>query len=249
MFWFKKKEIIIDCFVTHSTIHDIHPVAPAYNFFPEGWKRLDRSKKCKPYEEEHPDSKIEIEVSTSKKCVSIINLFTSGFIIPAWSDFDIEMSENSKIMSYSYNTDIKVRQHPSWQLWDELYSGYGHAKVMSPWIIREKEGVHFSWHQCDWNNTTDLHNYRIVSGVLDFKYQHQSNINMFIKQGNVISFKAGEPLVHLIPLSDREVKIKTHLVTKDEIDKIDYRPIKYMNSYNNIKKVLSKKGKCPFNFT
>lgn len=248
MFFFKRKQIIIDCFVVNPTIHDYYPIQSANKFFPDGWKKHPRSKKIKLHEYVEPSSNIEVELPTIKKCIGFIDLFSSGFIIPAWCDFGIEFQENGK-MTYHANGNTVIEQHPRWQVWNDLYSDYGHAKVISPWILHEKDGVKFSWHQCDWNNTQYLDRVRIVSGVVDYKYQHQTNINMFIKKGSIVNFSANQPLVHLIPISERDVKIKTHLVTPDEIMKKDYKPSQYMNQYNFAKKVIdNKESKCPFGF-
>ena len=72
---------------------------------------------------------------------------------------------------------------------------------------------------------------------------------MFIKKRNKVEFKAGEPLVHLIPISEKQVEIKTHLVSVDEILKMVPRPTTYANRYNFFKKSMeSETKKCPFGF-
>jgi hypothetical protein len=246
MFWFKRKEIVVDCFITHPTIEKYYPIQNANNFFPDGWKKMPKSRSVKIYQEKDPNSNIEVELSTIKKCVGLLNLFSSGFIIPAWCDFGIEIDELGK-HRYHSPFDLVIDQHPSWQVWDKFYDGYAHAKIGSPWILHEKSGVKFSWHQCDWHYTEKIDKFKILSGIIDYKYQHQTNVNMFIKKNTIIDFKAGQPLVHCIPLSEHEVKIKTHLVDINEMLKIDFRPVQYMNQYNMIKKSKEKK-KCPFGF-
>jgi hypothetical protein len=247
MFWFKRKLIVVDCFITHPTIEKFYPIQKASNFFPEGWKVLPKSKSIKVYAERNPASNLEVDMATAKKCIGLINLFSTGFIIPSWCDFGIEMDASGKHMYHS-PFDLVVDQHPSWQLWDTLYDGYSHAKIGSPWILREKTGVKFSWHQCDWNDTENLDKFRILSGVIDYKHQHQTNVNMFIKKNSLVNFKAGQPLVHCIPISENDVTIKTHLIDMNEMIKLDYRPVQYMNQYNKIKKITEKESKCPFGF-
>jgi hypothetical protein len=249
MFWFKRKEIVVDCFVTNPVIEKFQSIAPAYNFFPEGWKTLPKTVNIKVHENNDPNSKIEAPLSTIKKCIGIQHLFSNGFIIPAWADFHIEIQKTGKLM-YASPAEFQVDQHPTFQLWDGLYDGYGHVKISSPWVIHEKSGVSFTWNQCDWHNTKNAEICKIVSGVLDFKYQHQSNINMFVKKDSVYSANAGDPLVHLIPISEKNVKIKTHLVDINEIRKLDHLPAQYSNQYNTIKRktIEQEAKKCPFGF-
>jgi hypothetical protein len=55
--------------------------------------------------------------------------------------------------------------------------------------------------------------------------------------------------VHLIPLSDKNIKIKTHVVTSAELSKLNSRPRVFTNYYNKRKKILqSNHKKCPFGF-
>lgn len=248
MFWFKRKEIIVDCFIDNSTIEQNFPIEPAHKFFPEGWKTIPKTMPIKVHEKQYPESNLSVDMATIKKCVGLINLFSNGFIIPAWCDLGVEMDAKGNHLWHA-PMNMHVMQHPSFQLWDGLYKDYGHVKLGSPWVIHEKTGVNFTWNQCDWNNTDDLHKYRIVSGVLDFKYQHQSNVNMFLRKSSLIDFKAGDPLVHLIPISESNVKIKTHVVDTNELMKLNTNQVQYVNQYRTTKsKIDAKERKCPFGF-
>ncbi len=245
MFWFKKKEIVVDCFTVNPTIYTCNPIAPANNFFPAEWKSHPKFIRTKYHSDN--TSNLEVDLPTIKKCIGFINLYNVGFMIPSWCDFGIEIREDG---SYTYHNagDLRIDQHPRFQVWDTLYKDYGHAKIGSPWLLKEKTGVQFSWHQCDWHKTDVIDKFKIVSGVVDFKYQHQTNVNMFIKKGSSVNFNAGEPLAHLIPISDSNVKIKNHLIDGIEMSKIDFRPTQYSNQYRKMKNVIENKSKCPFGF-
>ena len=66
---------------------------------------------------------------------------------------------------------------------------------------------------------------------------------------------AGQPMVHSIPLSDRELDIKNHLISNDEFDK---RLMKFTSTFSFQKRYLQSKKiienrekeekKCPFGF-
>lgn len=247
MFWFKRKKIVVDCFTQSASVYGLYKPQEAIKFIPDGWKTLPKSVKVKPYEQQDPESRIEVDSATLKKCIGFINLFRNGFIIPNWCDVKVEIKSDGNF-TYHAGGDFFANQHPNFQKWQELYEDYGHAKFASPWLLHEKSGVQFTWNQCDWHKTDVIDKFKIVSGVVDYKYQHQTNINMFIKKNTVLEFNAGEPMVHLIPISDREIQIKTHLLDPAEFIKINRRPIHYMNQYNTWKKTLDANSKCPFGF-
>jgi hypothetical protein len=129
-----------------------------------------------------------------------------------------------------------------------MYKGCGHIKLTSPWFFEEKQGIKFSWNPCMWNGTHHKADMHILSGVVDYKYQHTTNVNAFIKHGSIVKLDAGEPLVHLIPLSDKKVKVRNHLLTDAEFSKrfaIEMQASNY-NNPRNVKK--PKESKCPFGF-
>ena len=106
------------------------------------------------------------------------------------------------------------------------------------------------WTSAFYNQLAELSAYHILPGIMDFKYNHGTNVNMFFpKVDNKILFKAGTPLAHIIPMSENKVEIKTHVVTEAEMEKIE--PASYVstfiNKYDINKKILKAKEKgCPF---
>jgi hypothetical protein len=249
MFWFKRKQIIVDCFTQESTTHLCYPPAPANEYFPEGWKKMPKLVKNVMFNDKVSTSSLSVDMPTLKKCTGFINLYTSGFIIPSWTDFGIQIDTKGEYFYYNCGP-LRIDQHPSFQLWEGLYDGYAHIKLGSPWLFKEKTGVKFSWHQSDWHRTDIMDRCRIVSGVVDYKYQNQTNVNMFIKKDSVVEFKAGDPLVHLIPLSDKEVILKTHLINPLEFSMMEQKPSQYINQYKRYKTSIDKleQAKCPFGF-
>jgi hypothetical protein len=91
-------------------------------------------------------------------------------------------------------------------------------------------------------------------GINGYKFQTGTNINMFARSAEVgqskkILIESGKPMVNIVPMSERKLKIKTHLVDEFEFNKIDSKNIavKFNNLYNSRKKIVqSQEKKCPF---
>jgi hypothetical protein len=121
-----------------------------------------------------------------------------------------------------------------------------------PWFLQEKTGVKFAWNECTWHNTHRAGIFHIPSAVIDFKYQFLVNVNIFAKKDTSLKLNAGDPLVHILPLSENNVVLKHHLVSQTEYDRfqnIYIESIGYKNA-REIRKDLkfNTKAKCPFGF-
>jgi hypothetical protein len=243
IFFFKQKEIIVDCFTPHDRIYEYYRPMPAAAFIPEEWKLLPKTIETRVSEY----SNATVPRATLKKCKGFTNLFSSGFILQLWTDilFDTNPQDMIKMSPVNF---IFFSEHPAFQKWEELYKGYKHVKISSPWQLQEKSGVRFTWNRCDWHNTDNADKMHIISAVTDFKYQSGTQINMFIKDKSVVKLTAGQPMVHLIPMSDKKVKLKYHLISHQEFDqRFSYTP-KFTGQYKETKRVLDNKNKCPFGF-
>jgi hypothetical protein len=65
----------------------------------------------------------------------------------------------------------------------------------------------------------------------------------------IIELRAGEPAAMIIPLTERTLKIKTHLVSPQELNNMNPKPITFNHHYQFVKKAMDKKeAKCPFGF-
>ena len=102
---------------------------------------------------------------------------------------------------------------------------------------------------------TFWHDYKflpfVVNGVLDFKYQPSLNVNAFIPKGEYEYFiPAGKPLAHLIPLTEKNIEIKYHKVSKNEIisnfDTLFFTKTAIYQKRKHFMQKNEKKGRCPF---
>lgn len=241
MFLFKRSKIVVDCFTFNPIAYDLFPIQTAINFIPDWWKNAPKEYTVRDL---HP-------TSTIKRCPGIVNQYKYGFIIPLWSDLAIATRGNDdwEIQFSDPRTSIESHNPQQWASYADP-NKFFHAKLKSPWAIKTKQEVYWSYSKPLWNFAPDDDLY-ISSGTLEFKNQNSSHINIFIpkarRDSRVIS--AGQPMIHAVPMSDKNIEIKTHLIDEQEYNS------KYTNQFNysftkgySRAKNVKKAKKCPFHF-
>lgn len=236
IFIIKKSKLVLDCFTTKNHAIKYNPIVKANEHYPNWWLNTKK---------EYQDNFFKL--ATIKKCNGIIDYYRYGVILPLWSDLSIEIKNGH----YNYQfadghsscADHDIKQ---WQTFADP-NRYIHLKINSAWWFSTKKDIKFYWSKPFWNY--DLENFfHIPSAILDFKYNNATHINMFIDitKNIILDFKFGTPLAHIVPLTEKELIIKNHLIDEKEAKKF-INNISFINNYNAKKNILNKK-KCPFNF-
>lgn len=229
--------IVLDCFVNEEWVINYNPIQKSSNFIPQWYKDQNNFYQSGLVEQE-----------TMKQCPAILSLLHTGFVMPLWSDFVCAVDTENERINWEFADKLDVMEqtaipHNSMQ-WKEYASPdkYFQLKLVSPWLFQTKEDIKFHWSSSYFNNELFLP-YTIMSGIIDFKYQHGTHVNMMIdvnraKEGFRIN--ATKPLVHLIPLTDKKVEVKNHIVSTEEYKRIQNKnkSVFFTNNYK-------KKKKCP----
>ena len=195
---------------------------------------------------------IDVPANTIKTCDGMVDLYKSGFIIQLWTDV-ITVTDEFGDWKYTSKSEFKITGNNRRQF-GENFDNYIHLKFVSPWIIREKTGVNFLLTSPVWNNANYWNYLHVLPGIVNFKTQSSSHVNMFVNKTNqTLHMEAGMPLVHVIPLSENKINIKCHLIDKDEEKKLDpsLSYFSFLNGHKKFKKMTEKKeseSKCPFGF-
>lgn len=244
-FFFKNKPIQVDAFIYNPGILKLFPIKKAKEFTPEWWKKIPPGVIRKEGQEG-----VLVERSTIKRCPGFHELYTKGFMIPLWTDIAVETYTNGacKAMNASEQSGNYVGK-PEFhnpEQYGNAFSDFIQLKLSSPWFIKEKTGVKFLVNQPTWNLTNMGRNVQVFPGVLDFKYQHSSNINiMFPKIDNRFMLEAGTPMAHLVPISDKDINLNIHELTEEEAKKL-YMMVHYsfsfVNTYKKIKSLVKRDG-------
>lgn len=243
--FFKPKKIILNCYTCRADVFENARPNKASNFFPEWWKKTPKTFK-------NPNQIMPLP--TIKGCYGFTEQFQHGFMLPMWSDFALELRADGGIRWEFSDRKSEAAPHMAEQRGSFLPpEQFLHMKLVSPWAFTCAEDVHWQFIQPIWNfdNPDKL---LIPSGMIEFKYQHGVNVNMFFadrqKFGTrVIPF--GQPLYHIIPMSEREVELRHHLVTVEEWMRLNdsHAGLSFSKSYINHKKAtkaMESQGKCPF---
>jgi hypothetical protein len=243
LFFFKPSTITVDCFCSDEIVFNNFKPDRANKFVPKYWKSLNAF--LEQPASGNPQSNLKTQTPTLKKCNGFTDLFANGFIIPSWADFQIEMLKDGKYITANHNSEepnTTFNNHSRLQFGFELYKNSTHIKIESPWLLKEKTGVKFAWNSCTWHNSDNLENFYILSAVVDYRNQSGTNINAFQRKNTIVKFYGGDPLVHLIPMSEKKLKLQHHFISDAEYTKMltkEQKAIKYTNS-------RQVKNKCPF---
>jgi hypothetical protein len=231
-FIFKRKSIVIDAFTNVTGVYEYFPIQPANKFMPNWWKSIPQSLDL--------PNKVGISVKTPtlKTCSGFIDLYQQGFIMPLWADLIFETKASGEYAFQFSNPESNMNSHMSLQFGNAL-NNIIHLKIISPWYLNEKTGIKFLLFQPMWNHIKEHREFIIPPGVVDFKNQVVSNINMFVPAINSrYEVKNNTPLMHIIPLTDKKVTIKHHLVDDKEFNRIHDR-VEYHSTF--VGKMLNNK--------
>lgn len=227
-FFIKKSKIVLDCFTHHPEVEKLFPILYAEECLPNFWKNLPTTVK------HNGPSR-----GTMRTCPGVGTLFRTGFILQSWEEYWIG-GENG-ILKW-FPEDDAEGHHP--KQWGEYLKSYHHLKLNSPWKIKEKTGVNFMYTNVFWHD--DEFKPFVVNGIVDYKYQHTTSVNMLIPKSMFpkdLVIPAGKPLAQVIPLSDSEIQIKMHTVGYEKfMTEVGTVPFALNGQYFKRKKILKDKG-------
>jgi hypothetical protein len=250
MILFKKSEVVLDCFTHLPYVYDCAKINYANKFMPAWWKNTPESNNDNP---------------TIKHCAGLIDFYKTGIVLPSWFEMELTIAKlgQEKWCDWeSSNTDVDTSSSHT----PDQFEGFAEVdgtnlKLTSPWLFKTKEDINFTWTQPTWSMRELLGNITVLPATINFKYQHVTNINLFVinkEQAQQCRIKPLMPLAILHPLTDKKITIKNHLVSKDEWERhlgvgklILKRYPKEWISFYKTKKDLHKKieniNKCPYN--
>jgi len=128
---------------------------------------------------------------------------------------------------------------------------YQHLKLLSPWFLQCKDNINFLAVEPFWQ-FKELENISILPGSVQFYSQPTTNINLFIRkeaEKQRILLNVGMPVYTYVPITERKVRIETHLVSSEKINSLRKQAygMKFLNHYKKAFK-LTKERKCPYKF-
>jgi hypothetical protein len=206
------KPVIVHVYTYQKNLLDQVAPEAAKKFIPKFWKDLPNALKD-PFNVD----------SNMKYCAGFNDLYSKGIVIPAWTDFAIQVGKigdtENPYMLANPTGNMEHVVHPQSQRGSFApEEEWQHIKLSSPWVFKCDEPIEFLMTDVGWNKDNPSDSF-VPNGVINFKWQRSTNINMLLKrekEERVIVRDYGTPLAHLIPLTERPVEFKYHLVTVEE---------------------------------
>jgi len=165
----KKKKLTIHAYAPIGQLVDLFPPVVMEDNLPDWYKPL-------PADLGHG--------LTVKHCPGLKDLFESTIVMPLWADFEIRTSLiNQPDVRTSFNPPGGP-SHVSHNLSDQVtgaWPAYSNIKFNSPWMFWCDEPISCLVTQATWHQK-DPSPLQTVPGILEFRHQHQANINTLIRK-------------------------------------------------------------------
>jgi hypothetical protein len=210
-----------------------YPVQLAKECLPDYWKKME--------------SKMQSGDGTVRKCPGISDWLGLGYIIPAWSDIDIDQTSEYGPTATMFNGREGVSGHSPGQckgMLDQKSHHGGSLKLHYNWSITTSPGWSIMivplwyWKDQPW---------KIMPGIIHSDNHHgEVNLNLILKSKEPhIHIPAGTPLVQIIPFKREEVHAVTRATTDRDIKKHEI----LLKSYEWAKNGITKFYRIPLKYT
>ncbi len=211
MKWWRKRDddIILDCYTHNSYAYNFAKINYGSHYIPDWWKTTQRTA---------GDS------LTIKNCPAIIDYYKKGIVLPMWCEVEIIINQKGSENLFTWKSaqkEFNITEHAQSQLKGFAKEDGHNLKIMSPWFIKCREDINFTFTQPVWSQRDTIFNFVLTPGVLSFKSQMDCNLNYFYKQTDkkqVINIDPLTPMAIMHPMSDRKIKLNHHLITSRDKD-------------------------------
>jgi hypothetical protein len=185
---------------------------PASKLIPDWWKNSKSSF-------ESPDDK-NINISTFKRCMPILDALSAGYIIPLHADIQVINNNNDPVITW-VNYKPVVAQHVQKKVTGiEIPDGYSESifKYLSSWIIKTPPGYSaLITHPFGYKNLP----FYSYSGIVDSDTFHGDvNTPFVLKKDFSGIIEKGTPMMQIIPFKREDWKSEITRGTLFETNKV-----------------------------
>ena len=240
IFKFKEKKIVIDCFTYDELVLQTAPVSHAIKHIPDWWKNLPNH---------YYNNQDFFPTATVRSCSGIVDYYKKSLAIPLWSDLSIKVDGGSYGWAFS---DLKTvaNIHDIQKQATGLLPNHGHIKIQSPWFFKAKEDISWVWSQPIYSFEEANVDIKVLPAIVNFKQQQSTDINLLIplNQQKTYIVNHGQVLCHLTPMTDKNVIIERHLVSKElfmQMAELN-TSITFLNKLANVVAKKEKFADCPY---
>lgn len=254
--FFKKTPMVnIDCFTSNSTAHKFAPIIKASKAKPDWFEKVPKPQKSNTDFIHYAldDNGVinfnsDPTLRTIRSCFGFLELYKKGFVLENWCDLALNVAGEN--FSYHYSNGDNLILHKRNQI-DPGWKDYHLLKLNSPWAIQCKEDISFLSFGAEWS--LEKYNFKVLPGILNFHYQTSTNAFLAVPKVEFQSvIPLGHPLIHYIPLTDKQIKIHTHIVTdaeyKTKVYNVTGTSMGWRKTVSLVKRNDKRESKCPFGF-
>ena len=227
MHFFRRSKIYLDAFTCRQEVIEYAPVVNASKVIPDWWKQLPKD----------TNSGLFFPHTTMKTCVGMQDYYNKSIVLPLWCDLQIKCEGNGTY-HWQFSDNISgAESHTPKQFHGFVDdTEYGQLKLLSPWFFKTKADI-------DWlvtdpaYNRQEHKNYFLAQGLLNFKHQIATNLQLFLDVSNTKNYLIPFGSTFLFtPLTDKKVIVRRHLVTELEYARAINKSAAFITFINNYKK-------------
>ena len=212
-FFVRCNDINVDLFTSRAGIYEHARPQKSSVFLPDWWKKISNT--------QYSNNLSLSPTHTIKTCPAFRELYNVGIIHPMWSDLNLRINPDHSY-EYQYADGLSsIGHHQLFQHEGSPYSDkYTQVKLHSPWIAKSKSDVKWLFVDPYWNDQ-GIEDMNTSYGVMSFnQFPSPLHLNMFFKNKEepfVYRIKYGTPMAHIIPLTEKRIKLHYHLVDDKEL--------------------------------
>jgi hypothetical protein len=207
----RRKKLTVDFVTNDYKAYEYFSIDKSNKFIPQWWKDIPQ---------QYMDDNFKVKgtrLNTLKRCPGFMDVFRYSYTMPLWTSCEIIV--NDKINEEGYSTACAdgtlIDSHPSYQAGSFLSSNsFIHFKFHTPWngYSSKSRDLLWNWSPAVWNNPILLNKLFIPTAFRNFRGGTSTNIHTFMDSSNndVLYIEAGTPMIHMIPMTDKNVEVKCH---------------------------------------
>ena len=214
-----------------SMLEETKP-GPSKNFIPKWWREVPLTRSRVSFE--------ETGAGNVKNCPSFPDYFSSGYIIPAWTDMLLSFDPITQLAkSQTAMPEFTITIHGNNQYLDHVnhvflgQKPYVVFKLNCPWQIITKPG--YSVYQFP----TIYHfneEFSVLPGVIDTDTHHDANLQLLIHTDKKdIFIPRGTPLAQYIPFKREETKFDVRDASVNDAKRFRKLELQYRTKFDGSK--------------
>ena len=154
----KENDIILDCYTYNPYAYNFAKINYGHHYIPEWWRNTP---------------KVIDKDATIKNCPAFVEYYKKGIVLPMWCEVELKIEPKGDGL-YTWKSaqkEFSIDQHEQKQFEGFTKEDGHNLKIISPWFIKCKEEINFTFTQPIWNQRDTMYNSIFTPGIVSFKTQ------------------------------------------------------------------------------